>query len=115
MSFEFMSPGDEARAAFQVELPPGSTLRQTDAVVQQVTARLKARPEVTSVYAAIGGQDVGQANVYADLTPKGERALSQQAFQRVMVDELKQIPGARIRAGIAQQGGGQRDRYRQRR
>ncbi|WP_425985778.1 efflux RND transporter permease subunit [Brevundimonas sp. TWP1-2-1b1] len=109
MSFEFMSPGDTARAAFQVELPPGSTLRQTDAVVQQVTRRLEARPEVTSVYAAIGGQDVTQANVYADMVPKGDRDLSQQAFARAMVDELKQIPGARIRAGIAQQGGGPGD------
>ncbi|MBN9466174.1 efflux RND transporter permease subunit [Brevundimonas sp.] len=109
MSFEFMSPGDTARAAFQVELPPGATLRETDTVVQQVTRKLEARPEVVSVYAAVGGQDVNQANVYADLTPKGDRALSQQAFARVMVDELKKIPGARIRAGIAQQGGGPGD------
>ena len=109
MSFEFMSPGDTARAAFQVELPPGATLAQTDAVVRQVTRRLEARPEVTSVYAAIGGQDVTQANVYADMVPKGDRDLSQQAFGRTMVDELKQIPGARIRAGIAQQGGGPGD------
>ncbi|WP_428061942.1 efflux RND transporter permease subunit [Brevundimonas sp.] len=109
MSFEFMSPGDTARAAFQVELPPGSTLRQTDAVVQQVTRTLEARPEVTSVYAAIGGQDVTQANVYADMVPKGDRDLSQQAFARAMVDELKKIPGARVRAGIAQQGGGPGD------
>lgn len=109
MSFEFMSPGDTARAAFQVELPPGATLAQTDAVVQQVTKRLEARPEVVSVYAAVGGQDVTQANVYADMVPKGDRDLSQQAFARAMVDELKQIPGARIRAGIAQQGGGPGD------
>lgn len=109
MSFEFMSPGDTARAAFQVELPPGATLAQTDAVVRQVTKRLEARPEVISVYAAIGGQDVTQANVYADMVPKGDRELSQQAFARAMVDELKQIPGARIRAGIAQQGGGPGD------
>ncbi|WP_313447008.1 efflux RND transporter permease subunit [Brevundimonas sp.] len=109
MSFEFMSPGDTARAAFQVELPPGATLAQTDAVVRQVTKRLEARPEVISVYAAIGGQDVTQANVYADMVPKGDRDLSQQAFARAMVDELKQIPGARIRAGIAQQGGGPGD------
>lgn len=109
MSFEFMSPGDTARAAFQVELPPGATLAQTDAVVRQVTKRLEARPEVVSVYAAIGGQDVTQANVYADMVPKGDRDLSQQAFARTMVDELKQIPGARIRAGIAQQGGGPGD------
>jgi hydrophobe/amphiphile efflux-1 (HAE1) family protein len=109
LSFEFMSAGDQARAAFQVELPPGSTLRQTDAVVQRVTRELRDRPEVTSVYASIGGQDVNQANVYADLVPKGERALSQQAFARAMVDSLRDIPGARIRAGIAQQGGGPGD------
>jgi len=109
MSFEFMSPADQARASFQVELPPGSTLRQTDAVVQQVTQILNGRSEVVSVYAAIGGQDVNQANVFADMVPKGDRDLSQQDFQRVMVDELKTIPGARIRAGIAQQGGGPGD------
>ncbi|GAA0617466.1 efflux RND transporter permease subunit [Brevundimonas kwangchunensis] len=109
MSFEFMSPADEGRAAFQVETPPGSTLAQTDAIVQQVTERLEARPEVTSVYAAVGGQDVNQANIYADMVPKGKRELSQQAFAREMVDELKAIPGARIRAGIAQQGGGPGD------
>ncbi|MFN6982883.1 MAG: efflux RND transporter permease subunit [Brevundimonas sp.] len=109
MSFEFMSPGDTARAAFQVELPPGSTLGQTDAVVQQITRQLEARPEVTSIYAAIGGQDVTQAYIYADMVPKGDRELSQQAFARVMVDEMKQIPGARIRAGISQSGGGPGD------
>lgn len=109
MSFEFMSPADEGRAAFQIETPPGTTLRETDAIVQRVTDLLEARPEVTSVYAAIGGQDVNQANVYADMVPKGDRELSQQAFARVMVDQMKQIPGARIRAGIAQQGGGPGD------
>ncbi|PZU61522.1 MAG: acriflavine resistance protein B, partial [Brevundimonas sp.] len=109
MSFEFMSPADEGRAAFQIETPPGTTLRETDAIVQRVTDLLDARPEVTSVYAAIGGQDVNQANVYADMVPKGDRDLSQQAFARVMVDQMKQIPGARIRAGIAQQGGGPGD------
>ncbi|MBD3837780.1 efflux RND transporter permease subunit [Brevundimonas sp.] len=109
MSFEFMSPADEGRAAFQIETPPGTTLRETDAIVQRVTDLLEARPEVTSVYASIGGQDVNQANVYADMVPKGDRELSQQAFARVMVDQMKQIPGARIRAGIAQQGGGPGD------
>lgn len=109
LSFEFMSPADESRAAFQVELPPGSTLRQTDTVVQRVTRELRERPEVISVYAAIGGQDVNQANIYADMVPKGERDLSQQEFARVMVEEFKDIPGIRVRAGIAQQGGGPSD------
>jgi hydrophobe/amphiphile efflux-1 (HAE1) family protein len=107
--FEFSPGGDVGRAGFSVELPPGATLAQTDAVVQRLTRDLRARPEVTSVYAAIGGQDVNQANVYADLTDKGERKLSQQEFARVMVDGWKPIPGARIGAGVAQQGGGPSD------
>ncbi len=107
--FEFLASGDTGRAGFSVELPPGATLAQTDAVVQRITRDLRARPEVTSVYASIGGQDVNQANVYADLTDKGERDLSQQQFARVMVDGWKPIPGARIGAGVAQQGGGPSD------
>ena len=107
--FEFSPSGDRSRAAFSVELPPGSTLRQTDAIVQRITRDLRQRPEVTSVYAAVGGQDVGQANVYADLVKKGERDLSQAAFQRQMVDGWKVIPGARIGSGVAQQGGGPSD------
>jgi hydrophobe/amphiphile efflux-1 (HAE1) family protein len=109
LPFEFFASGDTGRAGFSVELPPGATLAQTDAVVQRITRDLRARDEVTSVYASIGGQDVNQANVYADLTNKGERTLSQQQFARVMVDSWKSIPGARIGAGVAQQGGGPSD------
>ena len=107
--FEFQPGGDVARAAFSVELPPGATLDQTDAVVQRLTRDLRARPEVTSVYASIGGQDVNQASIYADLVDKGDRKLSQQAFAREMVDSWKDVPGARIGAGIASQGGGPSD------
>ncbi|CAN5176239.1 efflux RND transporter permease subunit [soil metagenome] len=107
--FEFQPGGDVARAGFSVELPPGATLAQTDAVVQRLTRDLRARPEVTSVYASVGGQEVSQANVYADLVDKGDRKLSQQAFAREMVDGWKPIPGARIGAGVAQQGGGPSD------
>ena len=107
--FEFLVSGDRSRASFSVELPPGATLAQTDAVVQRLTRELRERPEVTSVYAAVGGQEVNQANIYADLVDKGDRSLSQQAFARTMVDGWKTVPGARIGAGIAQQGGGPSD------
>jgi len=107
--FEFQPSGDQSRAAFSVETPPGSTLRETDAVVQRLTRDLQARPEVVSVYAAVGGQDVNQANLYADMVPKSDRDLSQQAFAREMVDGWKDIPGARIGAGIVIAGGGPSD------
>ena len=37
MPFEFLASGDVGRAGFSVELPPGATLSQTDAVVQRLT------------------------------------------------------------------------------
>jgi hydrophobe/amphiphile efflux-1 (HAE1) family protein len=107
--FEFQPSGDQSRAAFSVETPPGSTLRETDAIVQRLTRDLQARDEVVSVYAAIGGQDVNQATVYADMVGKGDRDLSQQAFAREMVDGWKSIPGARIGAGVVIAGGGPSD------
>lgn len=107
--FEFQPSGDQSRAAFSVETPAGSTLRETDAIVQRLTRDLRERPEVVSVYASIGGQDVNQANVYADLVSKGNRDLSQQAFAREMVDSWDGIAGARIGAGVAMQGGGPSD------
>ena len=107
--FEFQPSGDQGRAAFSIETPPGSTLRETDAIVQRLTRDLQARDEVVSVYAAIGGQDVNQATVYADMVGKGDRDLSQQAFAREMVDGWKSIPGARIGAGVVIAGGGPSD------
>ena len=107
--FEFSPSGDQSRASFSAELPPGATLAQTDAIVQRMTRDLRARPEVTSVYASIGGQDVGQANIYADMVGKGERTLTQQQFTREMVDGWKAIPGARIGGGAGGGGGGPSD------
>lgn len=107
--FEFSPSGDQSRAAFSVELPPGATLRQTDAIVQRITRDLQAREEVTSVYASVGSGEVNTATVYADMVDKGDRKLSQQEFQRVMVDAWKAIPGARIGSGAGQGGGGPSD------
>ncbi len=109
LPFEFQPAGDRSRASFSAELPPGSTLLQTDAVVQRMASDLRERPEVLSVYASIGGSEPRQAYVYADIVQPGQRTMTQQEFAREMVDQWDSIPGARIGAGIAQQGGGPSD------
>lgn len=102
--FEVQPSVDQGRATFSVELPPGSTLRQTDAVVGRVSRELRQRPEVTNVYAAIGGGDVNTATVTAQLVDKGDRSITQKQFTREMVDHFKTVPGARI--GVPTQLGG---------
>ena len=94
--------GDQGRASFSVELPPGATLQETDAIVQQMTEALSQRPEVESVY---GSVNVASATVVADLVDKGDRRLGQQAFVRTMVDQFRDVPGARIGAGGGGGGG----------
>ncbi|HWW26995.1 MAG TPA: efflux RND transporter permease subunit, partial [Caulobacter sp.] len=107
LPFEFQPAADRGRAPFSVELPPGATLNETDAIAQQMTRALLTRPEVTGVYASVGADGVNKAELTADLTPKGER-MSQRDFSRLMVDQFKAIPGARIGAG-SNNGGGPSD------
>lgn len=105
LPFEFQPQADRGRAQFSVELPPGATLDETDAVVRRVTKQLMAREEVVGVYASVGSNNaVNKGSVTADLTDKSKR-ISQQQFSRQMVDKFAEIPGARIGAGSNNGGG----------
>ncbi|UAL09877.1 efflux RND transporter permease subunit [Caulobacter segnis] len=104
LPFEFQPQADRGRAEFSIELPPGATLDETDAVVQRVTKELMAREEVVGVYASVGGNAVNKGELTADLTDKSKR-MSQQQFSRQMVDKFAEIPGARIGAGSNNGGG----------
>ena len=111
---EFIPAGDQGYSAMSVELPPGTTLEETDAVVMRISEMLKARPEVKSVYGGVGAglaatgpggsgsamSDVRRAAVTANLVDKGDRKLSQQEFEREMAKQFAVIPGVRIRFGV---------------
>ena len=103
---EFFPVGDRSRSSFSLELPPGTTLEETDAVTQQVTRILLARPEVEDVYASVGAAqnagsqgDVRRANLAVNMVPKGDRDLSQREFEQQIGERLRQIPGVRVRFG----------------
>ncbi|MFZ5670384.1 MAG: efflux RND transporter permease subunit [Pseudomonadota bacterium] len=111
---EFIPAGDQGYSAMSVEMQPGSTLEETDAVVQRMTAILRGYPEVKSVYGGVGAglaptgpggsgsamSEVRRAAVTANLTPRKERKLSQQEFEREVARKFAEIPGARIRFGV---------------
>ena len=60
-----------------IELPPGSQLRDTEAVTETITKRLRSRPEVESVFVD-GGRlpptvvDVGKAALTINYVPKSQ-------------------------------------------
>ena len=116
---EFIPVEDLSRSYISVQLPPGSTLEETDAVVKRIDSDLRARPEVRSVYASIGSAttsfgpgggssagEVRRATLTVNLVPKSERSIRQQAFEQEMGPVLRAIPGARVQFGVEGGGGG---------
>ena len=111
---DFIPVEDLSRSAVTVQLPPGTTLEQTDETVSQITEILQARPEVESVFSSIGSAtvsfgpgggggagEVRKANMTVNLVGRWDRKLSQQEFERDIGATLKSIPGARIQFGEA--------------
>ena len=98
----FIDNGDLGLSTVSVELPPGSTLEETNKVVQQATGLLQQSPAVNSVLATIGssgGTDAGgvnKATLSVQLKDKENRNLSQSQFEQQLRPQLFGIPGARI-------------------
>jgi HAE1 family hydrophobic/amphiphilic exporter-1 len=116
---EFIPVEDTSRSSLSVQLPPGTTLEQTDRTVGDITRILMARPEVESVFSSVGSAtvsfgpggggsagEVRRASMTVNLVGRFERKLNQQEFEREMGQALRVIPGARIQFGAADGGGG---------
>lgn len=115
---DFMPATDRARSALALELAPGGTLSDTEAAVRRTIAILKARPEVLSVYAALGTQtsagliggsdssgEARKATLTITLRPRSERELSQQQFEASVSNQLAEVPAVRMRFGADGQSG----------
>jgi HAE1 family hydrophobic/amphiphilic exporter-1 len=116
---DFIPNQDVGRTTASIELPPGSTLAETDAVTRQMTAILLKRPEVKATYAIIGSGttsfgglndtagEVRSASVTAILKDRKDRKLSQSQIEALVTPQMQQVPGARITFARGGGGGGQ--------
>jgi hydrophobe/amphiphile efflux-1 (HAE1) family protein len=104
---DFAPAHDIDLARLSVELPTGSRLQDTRAVVDQVRQRLGTLPDVVRVYAVIGatnslgfislgGTDVRKATLWIRIKPRAERKGTLSDFQRRASRLLTDIPGARV-------------------
>ena len=112
----FIDQEDRGLSLVTIELPPGSSLEQTNRAVQQATQLLEQSPAVTSVLATEGtpvsnggmgsssGADVNTAKLYVKLKPDNERE-GQQQFEEQMRSAFQQIPGVHISFSQAGVGG----------
>ncbi|MDE2445942.1 MAG: efflux RND transporter permease subunit [Alphaproteobacteria bacterium] len=73
----FIPPGDESRFVLSVELPPGSTLKETLAKTEEMAAVVRKNPEVKSVFVLGGSSPTGdieprQAAMFINLNTKAD-------------------------------------------
>ena len=87
-----------------IELVPGATLEETQAISEQVARIVRRAPEVDSAFSDI---NVGQATIY--LTLKRDRQVTSVEFERRMAPQLNAIADARVSFQSQQGGGSGRD------
>ena len=96
---QFQPLVDSDNSQVQIEMVPGTTLEDTEAVADRVAALLYQQPEVER---ALERVRMGNATLYVTLSPDRERTSVQ--FERQLAPELAKIPDARVR--FQSQGGG---------
>ncbi|MGF9757435.1 efflux RND transporter permease subunit [Microvirga sp. 0TCS3.31] len=97
----FLPEEDISRSLFVAELPPGSKLSDTQQVSDRIAERLRAMPEVKSVFVNGGLQlpgkkEVRLATFTVNLVPKEERSLRQRQFEGRIVEAFREVPDIRF-------------------
>ncbi len=98
---EFMPATDQGYVLIDIELPPGTPLATTDAVVKRVEHRLAETPEVRKIASTIGGAGglntgVHVASITVELKPEKDRARSTRQIAASLRPRLADLPDAHI-------------------
>ena len=96
LSTSFIPYEDYSKSILNIELPNGSTLKQTDVMAQQVATVFKKHPEVEYVLTSIEENNINKAYISVKLVPPSQRTLDQRSFDKMILSELKKIPDIRI-------------------
>ena len=86
-------------SSVQVSLPPGTTLKETEAVIDHVADMVRQNPAVESAFERI---NVGSGSV--ELKLKKDRKVTSTQFERSVAPQFAGIPDARV--NFASQNGG---------
>jgi len=100
LSMSFFPPQNSDYSRVNITLPPGSTLKQTEAATDRVAAIVQKDPTVERVFERI---NVGTGRV--NIILKKDRELTSTEFERGMSPTLAAFPDARV-SFMSQNGGG---------
>ena len=107
---------DRAQTQITIELPPGSTLAETQLVAEQARQAAQQVEHVNAVFSAVGGGSTGtvfaagaaaevqRAVLTLTLAHRRDREASIPAIEAQIRQRLAQLPGARFRVGAQDSG-----------
>ena len=107
----FFPSQDQGQFNVLLELPPGSNLESTAAVVAKIEEQVVKRPEFKAVYSVIGQADNGTsrqarfANLQIVLVPAQQHAKSVEVIAQEVKAYAQGVPGLKVRAGVPGPGG----------
>jgi multidrug efflux pump subunit AcrB len=96
----FFPPQNSDFSRVNITMPPGSTLKETEAVVDRTAALIAKDPNVDRVFERV---NVGEGHV--NIVLKKHRPLKSNEFERALSPTLAALPDARV-SFQSQQGGG---------
>ncbi len=103
---EFISVADRGEFAVTIELPPGSTIENTNFITQQAEKIISQTPEVRKTIVNVGASSDGVlsqssnniAELNVALVPKKERTRSTDDVAASIKEKIAEIPGVKVRA-----------------
>ncbi len=107
----FFPEEDEARFMINVQTPLGSNLDYTDSRLREIEQIVLKRPDVYSIFSAVGLGDIGQVNsgrVMVRLVERKERNLAQSAIMKELRRDLASVPGVLAFPSVISPIGGMR-------
>ena len=99
LSMSFQPPLNLDFSSVRIGLPPGTTLKQTEAVADRVAALIRSDPSVDRVFQRVF---VGASSL--NIVLKKDRKVTSTQFERGLTPKLAAIPDARV--NFQSQGGG---------
>ena len=103
---EFIAVADRGEFTVTLELPPGSTVDNTNYVTQQAEKIIAANPEVRKMFVNVGVSSEGllgqtsnnNSEINVTLWPKEERSRSTDEVSQAIKQKIGEIPGVKVRA-----------------
>lgn len=93
---EFIPASDVGRSQIELELPPGSTITESEDAARRLTSRIDEVPEVQSVFAYSDGSDVTTSRIMINYGKKETRERTQFALEAELKQMLAETPDMRI-------------------